>query len=299
MKPDIGLALPHVGTTASPAAIAKVASGMEEMGCRTAWVLERLLRPVNTKTMPPSYSNVYDPIETLTWVAAKTERIRLGTSIIDALFHVPVVLARRFATLDQLSGGRVVAGLGQGEHLDEFRTANVPIGRRGAGFEEFIHAMKTAWGPDPVAFEGRFYHIAESQIGPKPVQQPHPPIILAAQATSLASVERAGRIADGFNPVNASWEKLEPAIKRFREAAVTAGRDPSKLELIVRGNSTVVPQKVEGTRPPLYGDREQVLGDLRRIADLGADEVFFDMNYFNLEAETQLAILRDLRASFS
>jgi alkanesulfonate monooxygenase SsuD/methylene tetrahydromethanopterin reductase-like flavin-dependent oxidoreductase (luciferase family) len=94
----------------------------------------------------------YEPLETLSYVAARTERIKLGTSVIDAPFHVPVVLARRFATLDRLSGGRVIAGLGQGWMEQEFITANVSPKRRGAGVEEFILAMRAAWGPNPVSF---------------------------------------------------------------------------------------------------------------------------------------------------
>lgn len=107
------MALPHTGKLASPETISRAAQEAERMGCTTVWVLERLLRPVGGG-MPDHYANVYEPLETLAYVAAKTGRIRLGTSIMDALFHVPVALARRFATLDRLSGGRVVAGLGQG-----------------------------------------------------------------------------------------------------------------------------------------------------------------------------------------
>jgi alkanesulfonate monooxygenase SsuD/methylene tetrahydromethanopterin reductase-like flavin-dependent oxidoreductase (luciferase family) len=121
--------------------------------------------------MPESYANVYDPLETLAYVAAKTERVKLGTSIIDALFHVPAILARRFATLDRLSGGRVIAGLGQGYSPEEFAAANVPMSRRGAGFEEFIEAMRAAWGPDPVYFSGRFYEIPEPRSTPSPCRR--------------------------------------------------------------------------------------------------------------------------------
>jgi alkanesulfonate monooxygenase SsuD/methylene tetrahydromethanopterin reductase-like flavin-dependent oxidoreductase (luciferase family) len=100
---------------------------------------------------------VFDPVETLTYVAAHTRRVRLGTSVIDALFHVPVVLARRLATLDHFSGGRLDVGIGQGWSVDEFDTANVPWRRRGAGFEEFLAALQATWAPDPVTFAGRFY----------------------------------------------------------------------------------------------------------------------------------------------
>src|SRR5439155_18596359 len=88
----------------------------------------------------------------LSYVAAKTERIKLGTSVISTFFHVPVVLARRFATLDQFSQGRVIAGLGQGWLKDEFETANVSFQRRGNGQEDYIRALRACWGPDPVHY---------------------------------------------------------------------------------------------------------------------------------------------------
>jgi alkanesulfonate monooxygenase SsuD/methylene tetrahydromethanopterin reductase-like flavin-dependent oxidoreductase (luciferase family) len=95
----------------------------------------------------------------LSYVAALTERVRLATSVIDAL-HPLVVLARHFATLDQFSGGRVVAGLGQGWMPQEFETATVPMDRIGAGMDEVVAAMRACWCPDPVEYEGRFYRIA-------------------------------------------------------------------------------------------------------------------------------------------
>jgi alkanesulfonate monooxygenase SsuD/methylene tetrahydromethanopterin reductase-like flavin-dependent oxidoreductase (luciferase family) len=120
-----------------------------------------------------------------------------GTSVIDALLHPPVVLARRFATLDQFSGGRVIAGLGQGWMPQEFETANVPMRRRGAGMDEAIAVMRACWGPDPVAHEGRFYRVVPSEVNPKPVQA-QLPVLLGA--TTPAGIQRAAQIADGLNP---------------------------------------------------------------------------------------------------
>jgi len=119
---EFGFALPQTGSIASTDAIASAAEEAERRGYATVWVLERLLRPLDQRTasgapgrsMPEAYAVAYDPLETLAFVAARTSRIRLGTSIMVVPFHVPVLLAKRFATLDQLSGGRVVAGLGLG-----------------------------------------------------------------------------------------------------------------------------------------------------------------------------------------
>ena len=266
------------------------------------WVLERLLRPTNPRpsperpspAMPESYANVYDPLETLAYVAAKTEHVKLGTSIIDALFHVPAILARRFATLDRLSGGRVIAGLGQGYSPEEFAAANVPISRRGAGFEEFIEAMRAAWGPDPVRFSGRFYEIPESQINPKPMQEGGPPILIAAMRKP--AVERAGRLGFGLNPLIPSWEALEAAVGAFKEAARAAGHDPATLPVVVRANTAVGEEVAEEARPPLGGSLEQVAQDLGRLRELEVDELFFDMNRFSMPVEEQFLAVERLRA---
>jgi len=299
---EISIALPHTGKFASPETIAYAAEEAERRGYAAVWVLERLLRPIDSRpspekpstTMPESYANVYDPLETLAYIAAKTERIKLGTSIIDALFHMPAILARRFATLDRLSGGRLIAGLGQGYSPEEFAAANVPMSRRGAGFEEFIEAMRAAWGPDPVHFSGRFYEIPESQINPKPAQEGGPPVIIAAM--QKPAVERAGRLGFGLNPLAPSWEALEAAVSAFREAAHAAGHDPAVLLLVVRANTVVGEEIAENERPPLGGSPEQVAEDLERLREMQVDELFFDMNRFSIPVEEQFQALERLRA---
>jgi probable F420-dependent oxidoreductase len=293
---EISIALPHTGRYASSEEIAYAAEEAEQLGYATVWVLERLLRPVGG-SMPNSYANVYDPMETLAYVAAKTERVRLGTSIIDALFHVPAILARRFATLDQLSGGRVIAGLGQGYAPEEFVAADVPMSRRGRGFEEFIRAMQAAWGPDPVSFSGRFYNIPDSEINPKPLQDGGPPIIIAAMKE--AAVERAGRLGFGLNPLAPSWEVLEATLNSFRDAVQKAGHASQERPVIVRANMAAGEEYAPKGEPPLSGSHEKVVEDLTRMRELGVDEVFFDMNRYAIPVKEQFRILEQLRAAIS
>src|SRR5919197_5738739 len=139
---ELGVSLPTAGPLASPATIVPVAQEAERLGYAAVWTFERLLRPVADEQVPEAYQVVYDPLETLAYVAAVTERVKLGTSVVDALFHPPVVLARRYATLDQFSGGRVIAGLGQGWMPQEFETATVPVRRQGAWMDELIAALR-------------------------------------------------------------------------------------------------------------------------------------------------------------
>ncbi|WIV54090.1 TIGR03619 family F420-dependent LLM class oxidoreductase [Amycolatopsis nalaikhensis] len=199
--------------------------------------------------VPEFYASTYEPLATLDYLAAVTERIKLGTAVLVAPLHVPVVLARRLATLDRLSGGRVVAGLGQGWQTQEFETANVPASRKGARTEEFITAMRAAWGPDPVRHEGEFYRIAPSEVNPKPVQA-RIPVLLAAN--SPAAVRRAARISDGLIPITSSAEELRGIVATFHDAAREAGRDPRDLVVVNqvpwRGHAGV-PRRWAGARP--------------------------------------------------
>lgn len=157
----------------------------EEQGLDSLWVAERLLWPIKPQTpypatpdgsLPTFYQNILDPLETLSFVAANTSKIALGTSVIDMLFHNPVILARRFATLDILSEGRAICGLGLGWSKDEYQAANTGFSDKGKRADEFVKALKKIWTEDIVEFKGQFYNIPASKIGPKPIQEPYIPI---------------------------------------------------------------------------------------------------------------------------
>jgi probable F420-dependent oxidoreductase len=238
---------------------------------------------------PEGFGSVYDPIETLAWVAARTSRITVGTSVLDALFHSPVILARRLATLDRLSDGRLIAGIGQGWMEQEFAAANVPMQRRGAGFEEHLLAMRAVWGPDPVQFEGRFYTVPEAAIGPKPVRAGGPAVVVGA--ASPTAVERAGRLGVGLTLVVFDWPTVREAVATFRAAAGAAGVDPTTLPVLlqVNGNLTAEPQDEHG---PLLGSPEQVAADLEEAEQLGVDHVYWNSMGDHL---AQLPLLAELR----
>ena len=216
---ELGIALPTSGPLVSREAIVRVAQEAERLGYAAVWTYERLLYPLDGVVFPGTtqavpldeyYSKTFEPIETLAYVAAKTERVKLGTSIIDAPFHSPLVLARLFATLDQFSDGRVIAGLGQGWMEQEFNATNMTRKYQGPGINEFVAAMRAAWGENPVQFEGKYYNIARSNIDPKPIQQGGIPIIMGVATPS--AIKRAARIADGLTPVASSLEALEGVV---------------------------------------------------------------------------------------
>jgi len=297
------LSLPHLGET-TPDRIVDFAQRTESLGYDSLWALERLLRPIEPQNapagqfrlteLPRHYANVFDPIETLTYVAAHTRTIGLGTSVINALFHVPVVLARRLSTLDHFSGGRLIVGLGQGWSAEEFEAANVPMRRRGNGFAEYIEALQAAWGPDPVSFQGRFYRIPPAQIGPKPLQPGGFQVLVGVSPASDVPVERAGRTGLGLHPMITDWETFERQLAVFR-AAAPVGRQPGPIVVRVSNPITETPID-DADRSPLSGSVDQVKDDLHRAADLGINHVMWDLNR-HVPYDAQLCLLEPLIAA--
>lgn len=295
----LGVHLPVAGSGASPGAMAQVAQEAERIGLDSVWCWERLMRPTVQIAMggpggpvmdaPEDFGTVYDPLETLAFVAGQTSRITLGTSVLDALFYSPVILARRLATLDRLSEGRLVAGIGQGWMEQEFAAAGVPMSRRGAGFEEHLQAMRAVWGPNPVRFQGRFFEVPEADIGPKPVREGGPSVVVGA--ASPPAVERAARLGLGLCLVIFDWEMVRGLVDTFRTAARDHGTDPASLPVLLQVNGNVTEEPLD-ERGPLLGSPEQVAEDLHEVERLGVEHV-----YWNTDGEPlrQLPLLAQLR----
>jgi len=279
----IGFTLPQVGPIASSQAIVRAAQSAEALGYDSLWVLDRLLYPVKPQTpypatpdglLPEAYKHVLDPLETLTFAAAHTRRIAVGTSVLDMPYYNPVILARRLTTLDVLSGGRLRVGFGQGWSKDEFDVVGVASKDRGQRADEFLHVLKAVWTTNPVEFHGRFFHVPKAIIEPKPVQKPHPPIYLAAYAP--AALKRAATLANGWNPAGVPLEGLKQMAAGLRSMAQAAGKNPAAVEVVVRANLLVTPSPIGKDRGMFSGTLEQIKEDIGAVRAFGANELFFD-----------------------
>jgi probable F420-dependent oxidoreductase len=287
----IGVALPQTGDSASPENVRTMAEGAERVGLSSLWVLDRLLRPRGETTMAASYTSVYSPLETLAYVAGITSAIRLGTSVLVAAFSSPAMLGKRIATVDQLSGGRLLVGLGRGYDPREFVASGTPLGNRGARFSEYVQVLRACWSADPVCFEGEYFTVPLSDIGPKPFSAQGP--LLLAGARNEASAARAGSLGLGLNYVMGSdWKDAESVMDAHRRSVEGAGLDRTRTPSIVRAN-TLVGRSIDGRRP-LEGEIGQIVGDLQRLAQRGVDEVFFDMHRHGLSMHEQLDALARL-----
>jgi len=279
----IGFSAGNIGPIGTAEAITKIAIRAEELGYHSLWTVERLLYPVEPQSpypptpdgsLPEQYRYTLDPLETLTFAAAHTRKITLGTSILDLPFYNPVMLARRLSTLDLLSGGRLRVGFGLGWSLDEMQAAGANMKTRGAQADEFLQVLKAIWTTNPAEFHGKFYHLPKSWIDPKPVQKPHPPIYFAAYAP--AAMKRVAEHASGWNPVGIPVEVMAQMWSAIKQMATDAGRDPDRLEMIVRANVEISDSPVSGVRPLFTGSIAQIGEDAVSCREIGAHEIIYD-----------------------
>jgi probable F420-dependent oxidoreductase len=208
--------------TAAPDARADTAvtfaRAAEVAGLHSVWIIDRLV-----------FDNV-EPLLALGAVAAVTTRVRLGTSVLLGTLRPPALLAKQVATLDVLSGGRVILGLGVGSRPDDFAAAGVPYAARGARLAETMRVLRQVWRGGPVQHEGRAYQLDVGRVGPRPLQPGGPPLWLGGSAD--AALRRAGRLADGYIGTSSGGpDGLLRAAGTVREAATAAGRDPAAVKL--------------------------------------------------------------------
>jgi probable F420-dependent oxidoreductase len=274
--PLLGFGLPVSGGWATPRTMRRVARRAEQLGYASLWTFQRVLWPADG-SLGPAHRSVIDPVVALAHVAGHTERIGLGTATICAPFTAPALLAKTMASLDVVSGGRLTVGLGIGWLPQEYAAAGVPLERRGARMEEYLRCLHALWTQDPVEFAGEFYTVPRSHLGPLPVQQPHPPVLLGGSAE--AALRRAGRLAQGW--IGSSTHELAGIgrdIEIVRDGARVAGRDPAALRTLVRVVVDLQDAEAGPGRRPFHGNVAQVHDDLRALRAQGVTEVFVDLN---------------------
>lgn len=275
---DLGFALPTSGAWATPANVASVARSADERGFRTLWTFQRVLVPTAFE-LPSVYRSVLDPVVVLGFAAAVTSRARLGLAVVNGLFYAPALLAKQLAAVDVLSEGRLDAGIGLGWSADEYAAAGVPMAGRGRRYDEWLDCLHRLLTEDPVSFQGEHYTVPPSHIGPMPVQQPRPPLLIGGGAD--AALRRAGSRGDGWiSSSRATLDDIRTGVGVVRDAAEQAGKARDAVRCVVRGVTVLRDAPVVGAdRAPLEGTTEQIGEDLARFAELGVDEVFLDLNF--------------------
>ena len=255
-----GIAFANTGPYSAPGGAAAIARAAEQTGFDSLWAVEHVVVPHDyASTYPYSRSGkmpggedfpIPDPLIWLTWVAAHSTTLGLGTGILILPQRNPVVLAKEVATLDELSGGRVLLGIGIGWLEEEFDVIGVSFADRAARTDEYVAAMRALWSEDMASFTGKTVGFRDAVLRPHPVDR-RVPVVVGGH--SPAAARRAGRLGDGFFPAKGDLPTL---LDEMRAAAEGAGRDPADIEVSWTGAS-------------LLAGGEQAVDEVGRLTELG------------------------------
>lgn len=263
---DYGLVLPSLGDDANLEGMAAAVELAETHGFTDVWATDHLLVDHGAAE---DYGRIYEVVTTLAWVAGRSSEIRLGASVIVVPMRNAVVLAKELATLDALSGGRLIAGFGVGWNEAEFANvgASDRFHDRGAYLDETVALCRHLWSGNTAPFQGRFHQFEDFVFGPLPDQGGNVPIWIGAR--DERALRRVGRLADGYHASATSPASLAPRIPIIRAAAEAAGRPMPRLS----GRARV---ELDGEKQSFYtmhGSADDVVGEIRAFAALGVDHL--------------------------
>jgi probable F420-dependent oxidoreductase len=283
---DFGLFAPTANPFSTPEWLQALGRGAEELGVHSLWVPEHVVLfddyasrypySADGRIPAPPGSGMLEPFTTLSFLAACTSTVRLGTAICLLPQRNPVYAAKEVATLDWLSNGRVDFGIGVGWLKEEFEVVNVPWERRGARTDEYLEVMKALWCEDPSSYQGEIYTLPPCNMHPKPLQAPHPPLHMGGE--SDAALRRVARTGQGWFTFNRLPADIPEGLERLGRALEAAGRDRSEVTV------TVCPY-FNGCTPEM----------VEQYAEAGVDQVVALV--FAMTAEDMAPALDQLRPS--
>jgi probable F420-dependent oxidoreductase len=267
----IGFSLLNNWGVADVHALVDLASRADELGLDSVWVHDHVFNVghVFDRIGGKPY---YEPLTLLSFVAARTRRVRLGTSVLVLPYHNAIRLAKAAATLDVLSGGRLVMGVGVGLIHQEMEAMGSAFAERGAITDEAIAVMRALWTQEDPSFSGKHYRFAGMKFSPKPLQKPSIPVIVGG--VSHAAIRRAAWLGDGWQPLGLSPEALAPGIAILREEARACGRDVANIPVSI-AMSLATPRL---GRDALGAKAAEIIENAKAYASLGVDTLVISAN---------------------
>jgi probable F420-dependent oxidoreductase len=251
--------------------MAELAKALEDRGFDSLFVPEHTHIPASRKSpfpgggdLPKRYSHTHDPFVALSFAAAATKKLKLGTGILLVPQHEPIVTAKAIASLDQLSGGRFIFGIGGGWNVEEMENHGAKYQTRFKQMREHVLAMKELWTKEEASFDGEFVKFDRVWSWPKPAQQPHPPVILGGETDH--TLRRVIEYCDGWFPRPRGGFDVVKGVAHLRQMAEKAGRDPSTITTIVFGSAN------DAKVLESY-DKAGIQSALLSIPDEGRDEI--------------------------
>jgi probable F420-dependent oxidoreductase len=257
---QFGVWIPNCRHLATTPIIRGMAARAEQLGYDSVWVSDHVVVPnANVERIGAC---IYDPLITLSVIAGATSRVRLGTTVLIVPYRNPVVTAKMVSSLDALSDGRVILGIGAGWLAEESTALGAPFEERGAMTDEYVAAMQELWTSAAPSFEGKYTKFSALQFEPKPVQKPHPPIWVGGHAR--ASLRRAAALGAAWHPINLPLADIQAGQAELRRLSVQYGRATPPATTL--RNDVRVLRRGEAAPPPLHGGRV-LAGEPDALAD--------------------------------
>jgi probable F420-dependent oxidoreductase len=299
---EFGCVFPNRGPMATPANLGRVAEKAEALSYDTVWFSDHIVIPTEVKSfypydpsgkMPFNPSEPYwEPLTVIGYVAGRTSRLRLGTSVLILPYRNPIVTAKMLATLDVLSNGRVTLGAGVGWMEEEFKAIGLDTyARRGAYSDECIRIFRELWTKDNPSFQGEFHQFSNIRCEPRPVQPGGLPIWIGGHTPQ--AIRRVARLGDGWQPlVQRPPADLPPAemqekIAQLRAFAQQAGRDPRRITLAMGSSIQFTDGAATGPRSLFTGTSAQIVDTLRRYQELGIQNFRCDFPSLSIDGLLQ------------
>ena len=299
---EFGCVFPNRGPMATPANLGRVAERAEALGYDTVWLSDHIVIPTEVKSfypydpsgkMPFNPSEPYwEPLTVIGYVAGRTSRLRLGTSVLILPYRNPIVTAKMLATLDVLSNGRVTLGAGVGWMEEEFKAIGLDTyARRGAYSDECIRIFRELWTKDNPSFQGEFHQFSNIRCEPRPVQPGGLPIWIGGHTPQ--AIRRVARLGDGWQPlVQRPPADLPPAemqekIAQLRAFAQQAGRDSRRITLAMGSSIQFTDGAATGPRSLFTGTSAQIVDTLRRYQELGIQNFRCDFPSLSIDGLLQ------------
>ena len=269
----LGLALPNFGKYADKDFIGEFSVAAEELGYESLWTSEHIVIP---ESRTGGFGNLfYDPLLTLSYVAAITRTVSLGTSVLVLPYRNPVVLAKMTATLDELSDGRLILGVGAGWLEDEFTALGADFANRGKITDDSIEIIKTLWTDDAPRYDSAFHKFSDIRFLPKPQQRPGPQIWVGGG--SVRAMERAAKYGDGWHPVGLTPENLGQALVRLNRLLEKEKRGAREFVISIRKSLEITSRNDLPDSDTLRGDLGKVMAGLDNYRAAGADHIILQL----------------------
>lgn len=266
-----GVAIPQANQFAEPAAIRAMAHAIEELGFDSLWVSDHVIVLEGSSYIP---ENMDEPLATLAFVAAETRHITIGTSVLIVPYRDPVFTAKFLSTVDVLSSGRLVVGVGAGWLVEEFAALSVPFEERGPRTDEYLRVFRNLWETQTSSFDGRWKQYTNMRMFPKAAPSRRGTIPIWVGGDGEPSIRRAAELGDGWHPINLSPEQLRDGVKRYHELCEKFGRQPGPVCLRHMPGGRTAPS---GPRQLLTGSADEQAADIRAWAEAGLDELMLSL----------------------